>query len=186
MWRAVIAFDSKDDSLVQQVPAACVAPAFGDPPIVRPVDHATTGCDLDGEPSATSPADQAKQEAQNQAKNEFCAWQNTDPALVTRFSLDQLQSVYRPVFHGALDRIYLPRKNEKRSASSTRHPRGTRSAKDLYVQLALYLLEGHASQNTLRKISARRKASGPTSVDSMTIRSSPRKTFRSAPEPAAG
>ena len=45
---------------------------------------------LDGDPSATNPADQAKQ-AQNRAKNEFCAWQNTDPALVTRFSFDQRQ-----------------------------------------------------------------------------------------------
>ena len=88
---AAIAFGSTDDSLVQQVPAACVPPVFGDPPIVRPIDHATNRCDLDGEPSATNPADQAKQEAQNRAKNEFCAWQNTDPALVTRFSFDQLQ-----------------------------------------------------------------------------------------------
>jgi hypothetical protein len=40
---AAIVFGSKDDSLVQQVPAACVPPAFGDPPIVRPVDQATDG-----------------------------------------------------------------------------------------------------------------------------------------------
>ena len=57
---AAIALGSTDDSLVQQVPAACVPPAFSDPPIVRPIDRATTGCDLDGEPSATDPADQAR------------------------------------------------------------------------------------------------------------------------------
>jgi hypothetical protein len=42
----------------QQVPPACVPPEFGDPPIVRPIDRATTGCDLDGEPSASDPAKQ--------------------------------------------------------------------------------------------------------------------------------
>jgi hypothetical protein len=49
----------------QQVPAACVPAEFGDPPIIRPIDRATTGCDLDGEASASDPADAAKQSAQN-------------------------------------------------------------------------------------------------------------------------
>lgn len=64
---------------------------FEDPPIIRPIDRATTGCDLDGEASASDPADAAKQAAQNVAKNEFCAWRDAAPALVTRFSFDQLQ-----------------------------------------------------------------------------------------------
>jgi hypothetical protein len=75
----------------QQVPAACVPSDFGDPPIIRPVDRATTGCDLDGEASASDPDEAAKQSAQNVMKNEFCAWRQTDPALVTRFSFDRLQ-----------------------------------------------------------------------------------------------
>ena len=80
-----------EDAPFQQVPTGCVPPEFGDPPIVRPIDRATTGCDLDGEASASDPTEAAKQSAQNVMKNEFCAWRNTDPALVTRYSFDQLQ-----------------------------------------------------------------------------------------------
>lgn len=69
----------------------CVPVEFGDPPIIRLTDRATTGCDLDGEPSASNPADAAEQAAQNVAKNEFCGWTGTEPALGTRFSFDQLR-----------------------------------------------------------------------------------------------
>ena len=40
---ATVIFAWEDDALLQQAPAACVPPGFGDPPIVRPIDRATTG-----------------------------------------------------------------------------------------------------------------------------------------------
>ena len=140
---AAIAFGSKDDSLVQQVRAACVPLAFGDPPIVRPIDHATNGCDLDGEPSATDPADQAKQEAQNQAKNEFCAWQNTDPALVTRFSFDQLQSCLPSGFPWGSRSNMATAEERKAIRAFYTTSEGDTIGEGSYVQLALYLLEGN-------------------------------------------
>ena len=88
LWRPSPLRGGRFSLAAQQVPAACVPPEFGDPPIVRPIDRATTGCDLDGEASASDPTEAAKQSAQNVMKNEFCAWRDTDPALVTRFSFD--------------------------------------------------------------------------------------------------
>ena len=83
-----------DMGVVGQRPAGAhrVRPAgVRHPPTVWPIDRATTGCDLDGEASVSDPIEAAKQSAQNLMKNEFCAWRDTDPALVTRFSFDQLQ-----------------------------------------------------------------------------------------------
>jgi hypothetical protein len=87
-------FGCSSQLAAQQVPAACVPPEFGDPPIIRPIDRVTTGGDLDGEPSASDPAEAAKQSAQNVMKNEFCAWRDTEPALVTRFPLTSCRNAF--------------------------------------------------------------------------------------------
>ena len=127
----------------QQVPAACVPAEFGDPPIVRPIDRATTGCDLDGEASASDPAEAAKQAAQNITKNEFCAWRDTDPALVTRFSFDQLQKRLPAGFPWG-SRTNMPTAEERKAIREFyTTSEGDTIGEGSYVVFVAYLLEGH-------------------------------------------
>src|SRR4029453_15045504 len=89
------------------------------------------------------PADQAKQEAQNRAKNEFCAWQNTDPALVTRFSFDQLQKRLPAGFPWG-SRSNMPTAEERKAIRAFyTTSEGDTIGEGSYVQFAVYLLEGH-------------------------------------------
>jgi hypothetical protein len=127
----------------QQVPAVCVPPEFGDPPIIRPIDRATTGCDLDGEASASDPSEAAKQSAQNVMKNEFCAWRDTDPALVTRFSFDQLQKRLPAVFPWG-SRFKMPTAEERKAIREFyATSEGDTIGEGSYVVFVAYLLEGH-------------------------------------------
>jgi hypothetical protein len=127
----------------QQVPAACVPTEFGVPPIVRPIDRATTGCDLNGEPSASNPTDQEKQEAQNLAKNEFCAWTGASPALVTRLSFDRLMKRIPAGFPWG-SRFKMPTADERKALRGIyTTSEGDTIGEGSYVQFAAYLLEGH-------------------------------------------
>jgi hypothetical protein len=88
-----VAADDPPPIQIEQIPEECIPPFFGDSGVPRAIDSANTGCGLGGEPDLDTPAGQAKQDAQNRVKNQFCAWQqSTEPALVTRKSFDQLQS----------------------------------------------------------------------------------------------
>jgi hypothetical protein len=141
---AVISAPTWESSVgAQQVPAACVPTEFGDPPIIRPIDRATTGCDLDGEASASDPNEAAKQSAQNVMKNEFCAWRDTDPALVTRFSFDQLQKRLPAGFPWG-SRTNMPTAEERKTIREFyTTSEGDTIGEGSYVVFVAYLLEGH-------------------------------------------
>ena len=116
---------------------------FEDPPIIRPIDRATTGCDLDGEASASDPADAAKQAAQNVAKNEFCAWRDAAPALVTRFSFDQLQKRLPAGFPWG-SHSKMPTAEERKAIREFyTTSEGDTIGEGSYVVFVAYLLEGH-------------------------------------------
>jgi hypothetical protein len=144
----------------QQVPAACVPPEFGDPPIIRPIDRATTGCDLDGEASASDPTEAATQSAQNVMKNEFCAWRDTEPALVTRFSFDQLQKRLPAGFPWG-SRFKMPTAEERKAIREFyTTSEGDTIGEGSYVVFVAYLLETSA----VPRASTAAEASGRTST----------------------
>ena len=122
----------------QQVPAECIPPAFGgeDDAIVRPIDRATTGCGLEGDGTD-------KQAAQNVVKNNFCAWQNTEPALVTRKSFDQLmKQLPSGVPFG--DRDTIPTAEQRKLLQNFyTTTEGDTIGEGSFVVFVAFLLEGH-------------------------------------------
>jgi hypothetical protein len=139
-----VAADNPRASQIEQIHEECIPPFFGDSGVPRAIDSANTGCGLGGEPDLDTPAGQAKQDAQNQVKNHFCAWQqSTEPALVTRKSFDQLQSQLPDgVPFGT--RTNMPTAEQRellREFYTTTE--GDIIGEGSYVQFAAYILEGH-------------------------------------------
>jgi hypothetical protein len=58
---------------VEQVPASCIPPGFGEPVQHYAIDSASNGCGLRGRGTGKTVEDREKQEIQNLMKNNFCA-----------------------------------------------------------------------------------------------------------------
>jgi len=126
---------------VTQVPASCIPPGFGET-INRPIDSASNGCGLSGQGTEKTAAERDKQEAQNQVKNNFCAWTNgAVPALVTTLSFDRLQSAIPANFPWD---SRMPTAAERAALQGIHTTtEGDTIGEGSYVQYVGYLLEGH-------------------------------------------
>ena len=123
----------------QQVPSQCIPPAFGgeDDAIVRPIDHATKGCGLEGSSAGDEP-----HEAQNLVKNNFCAWPDTDPALVTRKSFDELMKQMPTIPFGSGKT--MPSAAQRKSLQGFyTTSEGDTIGEGSFVVFVGFLLEGH-------------------------------------------
>src|SRR5207247_6587766 len=118
------------------IPASCNP--FGALASSRPVDQA---CGLQG-----GTASDSGQKAQNRVKNNLCAYQNTTPATITRFTFDKLQQntpSKQSLPWGS--RTAIPASDAARAVLRNifMTTNGDTVGEGSYVQFVGYILEGH-------------------------------------------
>jgi hypothetical protein len=124
---------------VLPVPDACVP--FEPPVLDRPIDNASTGCGLPGNEPEDTPLSQAHG-AQNRTKNNFCAWQSTTPARVTRLSFDKLDAQMPHVTCCGADTLPSVAERHVLQTPFYTTTEGAKLGEGSYVELVAYILEG--------------------------------------------
>ena len=122
--------------LTDPLPASCNP--FGTLASSRPVDQA---CGLQGGTDSEN-----GQKAQNRVKNNLCAYQNDDPATITRFTFDQLQqNTPRKQSLPWGSRTAVPASDAARMPLQDLYTttNGNTVGEGSYVQFVAYILEGH-------------------------------------------
>ncbi len=116
---------------------------FEAPILNRAINSASSSCcGLPGDEPETDAASQAHG-AQNRAKNNFCAWPNTTPALVTRLSFDRLDATRPHVT--CCGRDTLPTVAERHTLQTPFYTtsEGATLGEGSYVEFVGFILEGH-------------------------------------------
>jgi len=127
---------------VEQIPAACIP--FAEPIVDRPIDKASgdQACGLPGVQDEVS-AESTQHGLQNRIKNNFCAWQGMDPALVTMRSFKALNDNMPPMPGGRRGQP-LPTKTQRDTLKAIHiTTEGDTIGEGSFVQFRAFLLEGH-------------------------------------------
>jgi hypothetical protein len=128
---------------VEQVPASCIPAGFGEAIQRYAIDSVSNGCGLRGKGTGATADDREKQEVQNLVKNNFCAWKDGEPALVTMKSFDQLQRAIPQGFPWG-SRTRMPTAAERTQLKDIyTTSEGAVIGEGSYVQFVGFLLEGH-------------------------------------------